>query len=133
MTDGPARRVIFTTTQSRPEHISALSGQGAEIFIIGDKRVNLVKALDMLHSFGIRRLMVEGGGSLNFELLRRRLVDELVIFIAPKIFGGKTAPTLADGEGLIEKAGVNLKLLDVQILDETGGITIRYQCLALKT
>jgi 2,5-diamino-6-(ribosylamino)-4(3H)-pyrimidinone 5'-phosphate reductase len=128
MTAGPARRVIFTTAQSAPEKISVLSEHGAEVYILGEKRVNLVKALETLHSLGIRRLMVEGGGTLNFELLRQGLVDELLVYMAPKIFGGKNAPTLADGEGLPASAALSLKLLDVQPADETGGLTIRYQC-----
>jgi len=43
---------------------------------------------------------VEGGGSLNFELLRLGLVDEVQVFVAPLIFGGATAPTLYFGKGL---------------------------------
>lgn len=128
MTAGPARRVIFTTSQAAPEKINTLSDHGAEVFILGEKRVNLVKALETLHALGVRRLMVEGGGTLNFELLRQGLVDELYVYMAPKILGGKNAPTLADGDGLAHSAGLSLKLLDVQILDETGGLHIRYRC-----
>ena len=39
--------------------------------------------------------MVEGGGTMNFELMRLGLVDELMLYIAPMIFGGATAPTPA--------------------------------------
>jgi len=128
MTAGPARRVIFTTVQAAPAKISTLLEHGAEVFITGEKRVHLEKAFELLYTLGIRRVMVEGGGTLNFELLRQRLVDELHVYMAPKIFGGQTAPTLADGEGLVESAGLNLKLIDTQVLDETGGLHIRYQC-----
>ena len=47
--------------------------------------------------------MVEGGGTMNFELMRLGLVDELMIYVAPMIFGGANAPTLADGLGLDAK------------------------------
>ena len=43
--------------------------------------------------------MVEGGATLNFELMRLGLVDELTIYIAPMIFGGEMAPTIAAGSG----------------------------------
>jgi 2,5-diamino-6-(ribosylamino)-4(3H)-pyrimidinone 5'-phosphate reductase len=127
MTSGPARRVIFTTKQTSPEQISVLSNLGAEVYVLGEKRVNLTLALETLYSLGVRRLMVEGGGRLNFELLREDLVDELSLYLAPKIFGGQTAPTMADGEGLVGSAALNLKLVDVQVLDESGGVIIRYR------
>jgi 2,5-diamino-6-(ribosylamino)-4(3H)-pyrimidinone 5'-phosphate reductase len=128
ITAGPARKVIFTTSQTAPEQINLLCEHGAEIYILGEKRVDLEKALETLYQLGVRRLMVEGGGTLNFELLRLGLVDELSVYVAPKIFGGQSAPTMADGDGLVESAGISLKLVDVQVLDETGGILIRYQC-----
>jgi len=127
MTAGVARRLIFTTSQTSPEQISVLSKLGAEVHVLGEKRVNLTLALETLYTLGVRRLMVEGGGSLNFEMLREGLVDELYMYLAPKIFGGQTAPSLAAGEGLVESAALNLKLLDAQVLDEDGGVLIRYR------
>lgn len=127
MTAGVARRLIFTTSQTSPEQISVLSKLGAEVHVLGEKRVNLTLALETLYTLGVRRLMVEGGGSLNFEMLREGLVDELYMYLAPKIFGGQTAPSLAAGEGLVESAALNLKLVDAQVLDEDGGVLIRYR------
>ena len=127
ITAGPARRVIFTTTHTTPAQISVLSELGVEVYVLGEKRVNLIQALETLHALGVRRLMVEGGGGLNFELLRAGLVDEVCMYVAPKIFGGWNAPTLAAGDGLTETAALNLKLVDVRVLDETGGLLIRYQ------
>ncbi|MCX6067801.1 MAG: 2,5-diamino-6-(ribosylamino)-4(3H)-pyrimidinone 5'-phosphate reductase [Chloroflexi bacterium] len=129
MQNGPARRIIFTTELTPPEQVKVLSDLGAEVHILGKKRVDLRKALETLYTLGVRRLMVEGGGTLNFELLRQGFVDELSMYIAPKIFGGQSAPSMATGHGLIESAGINLKLLDARALDETGGVLIRYQCL----
>lgn len=127
ITAGPARRVIFTTTQTTPEQVNVFSKLGVEVYVLGEKRVDLFKALEMLDQLKIRRLMVEGGGTLNFELLRLGLVDELSIYLAPKLFGGRSAPTLADGAGLSESAGIGLKLVEARILDEAGGLLIRYQ------
>jgi 2,5-diamino-6-(ribosylamino)-4(3H)-pyrimidinone 5'-phosphate reductase len=123
---GPARKLIFTTTQTPPEQINVLSKLGVEVYVLGEKRVDLKKALARLSQLGVTRLMVEGGGTLNYELLRLGLVDELSVYLAPKIFGGHSAPTLADGDGLIWSAGINLKLV-VRVLDQAGGVLIRYQ------
>ncbi len=100
-----------------------------EIFVHGEKRVDLEQALETLHQLGVRRLMVEGGGTLNAELLRLGLVDELSLYLAPKLFSGHSAPTLADGPGWTESAAKKLELVEVRRLDEAGGVLIRYQLI----
>jgi riboflavin biosynthesis pyrimidine reductase len=47
----------------------------------------------------VKRLLFEGGGELNDALFRAGLVDELHLTVCPKIFGGRDAPTIADGAG----------------------------------
>jgi len=123
---GPARVVIFTTAQTSPEQIGVLSSKGVESFILGEKSVDLVRTLETLKDLGVERLMVEGGGTLNFELLRLGLVDELTIYIAPLIFGGLNSPTLAAGSGLVRSSAIPLKLAATQIMDEDGGVLLRY-------
>ena len=85
---GPARVVIFTTAQTSKTQIETLRSRGAEMYVHDAARVDLTQALDTLHNLGVQRLMVEGGGTLNFELLRLGLVDELTMYIAPMLFGG---------------------------------------------
>ena len=70
--------------------------------------------------------MVEGGGTMNFELMRLGLVDELMIYVAPMIFGGANAPTLADGLGLMRSDAIALKLQNIET-HEDGGILLRYK------
>ena len=70
--------------------------------------------------------MVEGGATLNFELLNLGLVDELTIFVAPVIFGGEAAPTLAGGFGRAAAAALPLKLLACEQWED-GGVLLHYQ------
>lgn len=129
MNAGPAERVIFTTAQTTAAQVAILTELGAQVFILGEEKVNLPEALEILYSLGVRRLMVEGGGTLNFELLRAGLVDELYIYIAAKIFGGQSAPTLAAGDGFFEGEALSLQLLDTCVLDQEGGVLIRYRVI----
>jgi 2,5-diamino-6-(ribosylamino)-4(3H)-pyrimidinone 5'-phosphate reductase len=124
--EGPARVVIFTTHQTSKERIAALRSQGAEVYTDGQDRVNLVNALSLLKDLGINRLMVEGGATLNFELLRLGLVDEVTAYVAPLIFGGASAPTLAAGSGLKRSEAIPLKLIQVESWAE-GGVVLKYQ------
>jgi riboflavin biosynthesis pyrimidine reductase len=52
----------------------------------------------------VKRLLCEGGGELNDALFRAGLVDEVHVTICPKVFGGRTAPTIADGQGFSKLA-----------------------------
>jgi len=123
---GPARRVIFTTSQTTTQQAQALSTAGVEVYTMGEKRADLVRVLETLKGLGVKRLMVEGGGWLNFALLRLGLVDELLVYVAPLIFGGDAAPTAAGGDGLTRSAAISLKLANVQVVDEAGGVLLHY-------
>jgi 2,5-diamino-6-(ribosylamino)-4(3H)-pyrimidinone 5'-phosphate reductase len=122
---GPARVVVFTTEQSAPEQIARLAERGAEVYVLGERRVDLAEALRRLKGLGVERLMVEGGGTLNAELLRLKLVDEIHLYIAPLIFAGATAPTLADSVGLPRSEAVQLRLRACEQLED-GGIVVEY-------
>jgi 2,5-diamino-6-(ribosylamino)-4(3H)-pyrimidinone 5'-phosphate reductase len=89
-------------------------------------RVDLINALATLKALGIHRLMVEGGATLNFELLRLGLVDEIMAYMAPMIFGGASAPTMVAGPGLERSAAIPLKLVHVEGWDD-GGVLLKYQ------
>jgi 2,5-diamino-6-(ribosylamino)-4(3H)-pyrimidinone 5'-phosphate reductase len=123
---GPARRLIYTTSQTSQAQISSLQAAGAEIHVMGETRVPLPEVLASLHALGFRRLMVEGGGTLIAGLLRLNLVDELIVYIAPQIFGGVAAPTLVDGDGFLPENAPRLQLLSVEKFDEQGGILVHY-------
>jgi 2,5-diamino-6-(ribosylamino)-4(3H)-pyrimidinone 5'-phosphate reductase len=123
--EGPARVVIFTTHRTSRDQLEFLRSQGAEVYVDHQDRVDLPNALATLKYLGVERLMVEGGATLNFELLRLGLVDEVNVFIAPMIFGGESAPTLAAGAGLERGAAVALKVIDVEAWDD-GGVLIQY-------
>ena len=123
---GPARAVIFTTSRTSISQLETLRANGVEVFVDDAPRVNLGKMMETLGELGVKRLMVEGGGTINFELLRLGLVDELMIYIAPMIFGGDHAPTLASGFGLVRNEAIAMKLKNVET-HEDGGVLLTYK------
>jgi 2,5-diamino-6-(ribosylamino)-4(3H)-pyrimidinone 5'-phosphate reductase len=126
LNSGAARIVIFTTDQTSKAQVEILRSRGVEVFVHEGLRVDLEKALQTLKELGVNRLMVEGGGTLNFELLRLGLVDELSVYVAPMIFGGESAPTAAAGLGVVRGAAIPLKLVKSEIHDD-GGVVLQYQ------
>jgi 2,5-diamino-6-(ribosylamino)-4(3H)-pyrimidinone 5'-phosphate reductase len=126
LTSSPARVYLFTTRCNEPEVLAYFETAGATVNTMGQERVDLVAVFQSLHEAGIRSVLVEGGGTLIAELFRLGLVDELSIYIAPKIFGGRSAPTLADGPGLFPNQAPDLKLFSVERFDDEDGVLIHY-------
>jgi 2,5-diamino-6-(ribosylamino)-4(3H)-pyrimidinone 5'-phosphate reductase len=122
---GPAKIVIFTTRRTSKHRISLLESFGVDVHFDDSERVNLPDALETLKQMGVKRLMVEGGATLNFELLRLRLVDEVMVYVAPMIFGGANAPTMAGGLGLERTDAISLKLANAEVWED-GGVLLKY-------
>jgi 2,5-diamino-6-(ribosylamino)-4(3H)-pyrimidinone 5'-phosphate reductase len=123
--EGGARIVIFTTHRTSKDQLASLRSLGVEVFIHEGERVDLSNMMHTIKGLGINRLMVEGGATLNFELLRLGLVDEVSAYVAPMIFGGEKAPTMASGIGLERGEAVPLKLMNVEHWDD-GGVLLHY-------
>jgi 2,5-diamino-6-(ribosylamino)-4(3H)-pyrimidinone 5'-phosphate reductase len=126
LTAGPSRIMLFTTSQTPESQLAMLRSSGAEVYVRGDEHVDLVNVLHILKENGIKNLMVEGGATLNFELINLGLVDELTIYIAPMIFGGETAPTLAAGLGRVRSEAIPMKLIKSEEWGD-GGVLLYYR------
>jgi 2,5-diamino-6-(ribosylamino)-4(3H)-pyrimidinone 5'-phosphate reductase len=124
--EGNAKVVIFTTHQTSKDQLAFLHSQGVDVYTDQHDKVDLKNTLAALKNLGINRLMVEGGATLNFELLRLGLVDEVLAYVAPMIFGGASAPTMAAGSGLERSAAIPLNLVSVETWDD-GGVVLKYQ------
>ena len=79
-----------------------LRAMGIEVVSLPDVqgRVDLLQLMNYLGSQKIDSVFLEGGGELNDSFLRAGLVQELKVFIAPKIFGGKEAKPPVSGVGV---------------------------------
>ena len=93
--------IILTTRRAPTSRLKRLRAVSAEVKICGAEEINFRRALRWLRKeWGIKRLLCEGGGELNDALFRAGLVNELHLTVCPKIFGGRAAPTIADGLGI---------------------------------
>jgi 2,5-diamino-6-(ribosylamino)-4(3H)-pyrimidinone 5'-phosphate reductase len=122
---GPAQIYLFTTSLTALKQLKTLRARNVQVFAHEPPRVDLAAALRTLKEHGVNRLMVEGGGTLNFALLQGGLVDELTAYVAPLVFGGETAPTLAAGPGLASSAAIPLKLTSAEAWQD-GGVLLKY-------
>jgi 2,5-diamino-6-(ribosylamino)-4(3H)-pyrimidinone 5'-phosphate reductase len=109
---GKGKKIIVVSKKAPLNRINLLSKNSeTKIIAAGQERVDLAEMAVLLKKEGIDRLMVEGGGTLNFGLIDAGIADELKVFVGNVIIGGKTAPTFADGDGF---SAANLKKLTLQ-------------------
>jgi 2,5-diamino-6-(ribosylamino)-4(3H)-pyrimidinone 5'-phosphate reductase len=126
-TASQTRTIVAVTTQAADDTVGRIRQSGAEVIVAGNEKVDLKKLFSTLAGMGFRRLLVEGGGELNWSVLRHGLANELIVTVAPRIAGGRLAPTLVEGDGfdLISK-GVKLKLVRIE-RKKTGELVLHYR------
>lgn len=97
--------IILTTERASAKQLARLRRLATEVKICGAQELDFLAALLWLRQkWGVKRLLCEGGGDLNDALFRAGVVDELHLTICPKIFGGRSAPTIAAGKGFLNLA-----------------------------
>jgi diaminohydroxyphosphoribosylaminopyrimidine deaminase/5-amino-6-(5-phosphoribosylamino)uracil reductase len=86
--DAPGQALLYA---AQPDAVrqAALAGRGAEIALMpgANGKVDLAAMLTDLARRGINELHVEAGHKLNGSFVRERLVDEFLVYIAPKLLG----------------------------------------------
>ncbi len=124
---GPTRKLMIYTAAHRdqqPEKYAALEASGAMVIPMADPRgkVDLAAMLrDLAQQREVNEVHVEAGFKLNGSLVREGLVDEFLVYLAPKLLGpgmGMTAigplQSLAEGVPLefveTEKIGADLRI-----------------------
>ncbi len=122
-TDVPV--LVAAGSDASPDACKRLAAAGVEVYqCAGDKHEErLVALLDEMGRRGMTNVLVEGGSQLLGTMFDRRLVDEVHVFIAPKLAGGTGAPGPVGGAG-IERMSAALKLADITIEELDGDVYI---------
>ncbi len=106
---------------------------GNNIEVIGcktdkDGDIDLIYALELLYKRNVKKLLVEGGGTIIWNFLKNRLVDDLYVYTGPIIIGGNNTPTMADGDGICnENELIRLKIVKISRLGD--GILTHYKMI----
>ncbi|MCC9261400.1 MAG: 2,5-diamino-6-(ribosylamino)-4(3H)-pyrimidinone 5'-phosphate reductase [Methanobrevibacter woesei] len=90
-----------------------LKNNGVDFFFAGENQVDLAKLMNYLYEKGVKTLMLEGGSTLNFSMIKNGLIDEIRICVAPMVVGGVNAISLFGGDGFMTMdESVKLELVD---------------------
>lgn len=95
--------IVLLGADVADEHLAELAGDGVSYIVADAADIDLAAALDTLGAqFGIRRLLLEGGGGINGSMLAAGLVDELHVLVAPALDGGEGV------QGIVSRGGDGL-------------------------
>jgi 2,5-diamino-6-(ribosylamino)-4(3H)-pyrimidinone 5'-phosphate reductase len=93
-----ARTVIAVSEAAPAERVARLREIGVDVVVAGKRRVDLPELMRILkREYGVSRMMIEGGPTLNWSMLNHRLVDEIRLIHLPFIVGGADTPSLVGG------------------------------------
>ena len=122
----PSSVFIVVSRKAPRSKVVMLQRAGARIIRCGWSKIDLKMLMHTLYRQGIRRIILEGGGILNWSMLREGLVDDVHVTISPMLIGGDRATTLVEGIGMptISKS-FRLRLLRVR--RRGNEITLEYK------
>ncbi|WP_330289226.1 dihydrofolate reductase family protein [Streptomyces sp. NBC_00576] len=116
-------KVVYTTDKGAEQARRANLGASVHIVSLGPGPLDWRALLEHLHDVrGVRRLMVEGGGTVHTQLLQQGLADELQLVLAPLFVGDPDAPRLFGPGGY---QGGRLRLTETRRIEDV--VLMRYE------
>ncbi|MDD5143790.1 dihydrofolate reductase family protein [Methanoregula sp.] len=96
---GPDAPTVIAVAEAAPQdRVDAIKKKGVNVVVAGKMHVELPLLMKILREkFGVKKLMIEGGPTLNWHMLHDRLVDEIRLIHLPFIVGGSDTPSLVGG------------------------------------
>lgn len=121
--------IVAVTKRASDERIDKIKSAGAIVIVAGTKTVDLKELFFILKKMGFNKILVEGGGELNWSILQLRIVNELMVTVAPRIVGGRTATTLVEGDGY-ERISDGIKMELIKVSRQNNGEVVLYYKLS---
>jgi 2,5-diamino-6-(ribosylamino)-4(3H)-pyrimidinone 5'-phosphate reductase len=121
--------IVAVTKRASDERVDKIKSAGAIVIVAGTKTVDLKELFFILKKMGFNKILVEGGGELNWSILQLGIVNELMVTVAPRIVGGRTATTLVEGDGY-ERISNGIKMELIKVSRQNNGEVVLYYKLS---
>ena len=107
--------IIAVSESISEKNLQRLRKFSLNVIICGKNSVNIPQLLRTLLNNGIKRILLEGGGTLNWSFIKKNLIDEAIVTLTPYILGGKDSVSLVEGTGFKNlEVSTKLKLKKIQ-------------------
>jgi 2,5-diamino-6-(ribosylamino)-4(3H)-pyrimidinone 5'-phosphate reductase len=120
--------IIATSKNISKKNLQRLKKYPIEIIVTGNTKVNFKQLLKQLEKRKIKKLLVEGGGIVNWEFIKQDLFDEIIITITPFLIGGKKSINLVQGLGF-SKVSKSTKLKLHNVMQQKNELVLHYSKL----
>ena len=121
--------IVAVTSKASDKRIDKIKSAGALVIVAGTRTVDLKELFYVLKKMGFNKILVEGGGELNWSVLQLGIVNELMVTVAPRIVGGRTATTLVEGDGYTKiSEGIKMELIKIS-RQNNGEVILYYKLL----
>jgi riboflavin biosynthesis pyrimidine reductase len=118
--------VVLLGRDVSDRHLAELAADGVSYIVAESAEIDLAAMLDVLgREFGVRRLLLEGGGRINRSFFEAGLVDELSLLVAPALDGRADSPAIIGSSAAGLAGKVRLSLTSCEPL-EHGLAHLRY-------
>jgi riboflavin biosynthesis pyrimidine reductase len=121
--------VAVLTKAVSDAHLAGLRSEGVSYIFAGETELDLALVLEILNrELGVKRLLVEGGGTTNGNFLRAGLIDEIHLVLNPAVDGTKGAPSAFDSReaDTAGRAPLQKMTLESSTPLEGGALWLRY-------
>ena len=109
--------IIAVSKQISKKNLLKLKKLPIEIIMAGENSVNLKLLMKKLSSKKIKTILVEGGGTVNWEFIKNDLFNELIVTLSPFLIGGNDSISFVEGKGFAKISNSpNLKLKSIKRL-----------------
>ena len=134
--DLPQRRQFFThpdtdklviTTRAAPDARVRRFERHAEVVVLAGTRIRPAVVVALLAKRGMKRILLEGGGELNYSFFKDKVIDEVYLTVTPRILGGSDAPSAVDGAGFLQHSQVRLELVSSRRREDE--VFLRYRVI----
>jgi 2,5-diamino-6-(ribosylamino)-4(3H)-pyrimidinone 5'-phosphate reductase len=117
--------IIVTSQLVSKRNLSRLKNFPLDVIVCGKNQVDIRKLVPILCKKGIKKILLEGGGTLNLSFLKNNLINEIIITITPFVLGSENSVNLFEGILKPTKTLSSFKLKNVQ--KNTNEVILNYK------
>lgn len=117
--------ILAVSKKISNKNLQRLKKYPLEIIVTGENKVNLKQLLKQLEKRKIKKLLLEGGGTVNWEFIKQGLFDEIIVTVTPFLIGGTKSISLVQGLGF-SKISKSTKLKLKKIKQQKNELVLHY-------